>query len=117
MSTIPTFLVVGAAKTGTSWLHQCIREHPNVFVPELKEINFFSWHYDRPDWYRSLFSAREHEEEAGEISPSYMVSEETPKRINDWNPGDEADLHLSRSGRESLLSLLHVAGRGYNGRN
>jgi len=86
MSTIPTFLVVGAAKTGTSWLHQCMREHPNVFVPELKEVNFFSWHYDRPDWYRSFFSAREHEEEAGEISPSYMVSEETPKRINDWNP-------------------------------
>jgi hypothetical protein len=42
MSTVPTFLVVGAAKTGTSWLHQCMREHPNIFVPEQKEIDFFS---------------------------------------------------------------------------
>ncbi|PSO44863.1 hypothetical protein BRC21_00790 [Candidatus Saccharibacteria bacterium SW_7_54_9] len=88
MSTIPTFLVVGAAKTGTSWLHQCMREHPNIFVPEQKEIDFFSWHYDRgPERYRSFFSSRADEKEAGDISPSYMVSKEPPRRIKDWNPG------------------------------
>jgi len=82
MSTIPTFLAVGAAKTGTSWLHQCMREHPNIFVPERKEIDFFSWnHNNGPKWYRTFFSARENKEEAGEISPSYMVSEEAPKRM------------------------------------
>jgi hypothetical protein len=50
-----------------------MREHPNIFVPEQKEIDFFSWHYDRgPEWCRSFFSSRTDEKEAGEISPSYM---------------------------------------------
>ena len=118
MSTIPPFLVVGAAKTGTSWLHQCMREHPNVFVPERKEVDFFSWNYDSgPEWYRSFFSAREREEEAGEISPSYMVNGEAPKRINDWNPGTKR-IFIFRDPVERVYShYCMLLGQGGDGRH
>ena len=39
--TTPTFLMVGAAKSGTTSIYQHLREHPEVFMPEDKEPNFF----------------------------------------------------------------------------
>jgi hypothetical protein len=39
---IPSFIVAGAAKTGTSWLHKCLDAHPEVFVPREGEVGFFS---------------------------------------------------------------------------
>jgi hypothetical protein len=38
---LPTFLVVGAPKAGTSSLHRYVGEHPDVFVPQLKEPCYF----------------------------------------------------------------------------
>jgi hypothetical protein len=82
---IPTFLVVGAPKTGTTWIHRCLLEHPEVFVPNKKEINFFSFHYEKGyDWYKSFFDNGETEK--GEVSPSYMACEGVPKRIKSANP-------------------------------
>ena len=39
---LPQFLIIGAQKCGTSWLHACLREHSAVFLPADKdnEIDF-----------------------------------------------------------------------------
>ena len=42
MSRLPTFLGIGAPKCGTTWLAECLREHPQVVVPEVKEVVHFS---------------------------------------------------------------------------
>lgn len=39
---IPNFLIVGAAKSGTTSLHYYFNEHPEVFMPRCKETHFFS---------------------------------------------------------------------------
>src|SRR5205814_9208449 len=57
---LPTFLIVGAAKSGTSSLWHYLREHPDVYVPAGKEINFFSdeANFSRGlDWYTSHFKS------------------------------------------------------------
>jgi hypothetical protein len=38
----PDFLVIGPQRTGTTWLHENLRDHPDIFWPRLKEIFFFS---------------------------------------------------------------------------
>lgn len=38
---LPTFLVIGAAKCGTSSLHQYLGEHPQIGMSRTKELNFF----------------------------------------------------------------------------
>jgi hypothetical protein len=38
---LPNFLIVGAAKCGTSSLFHYVRQHPDVFMPEKKEPRFF----------------------------------------------------------------------------
>ncbi len=38
----PDFLIVGPQRTGTTWLHANLREHPEVFLAEPKELFYFS---------------------------------------------------------------------------
>lgn len=42
MSKLPTFLVVGAAKAGTTSLHYFMEQHPEICVPACKETYFFN---------------------------------------------------------------------------
>ncbi|MBP7398275.1 MAG: sulfotransferase [Chitinophagales bacterium] len=39
---LPTFLVVGAVKAGTTSLHEYLNQHPEIFMSPVKETNFFS---------------------------------------------------------------------------
>ena len=42
---LPSFLCVGAQKAGTTWLYWQLREHPDVWMPPLKEIHYFDHLY------------------------------------------------------------------------
>jgi hypothetical protein len=37
----PDFLVIGAQRSGTSWLYQVLRKHPELWLPPLKELHYF----------------------------------------------------------------------------
>jgi hypothetical protein len=37
----PDFLCIGAQKAGTTWLHQALAGHPDLWLPPLKEIHYF----------------------------------------------------------------------------
>jgi hypothetical protein len=37
----PDFLIVGAARSGTTSLYRYLRQHPDVFLPDFKEPDFF----------------------------------------------------------------------------
>ena len=38
---LPNFIVIGAAKSGTTTLYHHLRAHPDVFMPEFKEPHYF----------------------------------------------------------------------------
>jgi hypothetical protein len=40
-STGPTFLGIGAQKAGTTWLHRMLSLHPDIGMPEQKELHFW----------------------------------------------------------------------------
>ena len=42
MKNLPTFLIVGAVKAGTTSLHEYLQMHPEVYMSPIKETNFFS---------------------------------------------------------------------------
>ncbi|MEM8855189.1 MAG: sulfotransferase [Pseudomonadota bacterium] len=45
-ATAPTMLIcIGAQKAGTTWLHSYFRDHPEVYVPPLKEVHYFDFLY------------------------------------------------------------------------
>lgn len=39
--TLPHFLGIGVPKAGTTWLYENLRQHPQVWLPPLKEIHYF----------------------------------------------------------------------------
>src|SRR5436190_811051 len=49
---LPSFFVVGAAKSGTTSLHVYLDQHPDIFMSKPKEPFFFEAEYDRgPEYY------------------------------------------------------------------
>jgi hypothetical protein len=77
----PTFLIIGAMRSGTTSLARSIGAHPDVFMAREKEIHYFDLNYPRGiDWYRSHFS-NVHEHAVGEATQTYMYDEEARSRM------------------------------------
>jgi sulfotransferase family protein len=71
---LPTFLVIGAMKAGTTSLHAYLRAHPDVFMAEPKELEFFveGKNWERGvDWYQSCFASSGNATARGEASTTY----------------------------------------------
>jgi hypothetical protein len=88
-SPLPRFLVIAPPKTGSTWLADNLRCHPQLFVPAIKEVRFFSllFKWLDLDWYASHFEQAEGRV-AGEATPSYAAaSEECIHWIRDLVPG------------------------------
>jgi hypothetical protein len=93
MAVRPDFFIVGAPKTGTTSLHHYLRQHPQVFMPAVKELNFFG--SDRQlrntprltlDEYLSVFAAARDGERVGEASVSYLRSSVAAAEIAAFTP-------------------------------
>jgi hypothetical protein len=70
----PDFLVIAPPKTGSTWLAANLRCHPELFVPEVKEVKYFSSYYKHLDlsWYLGHFQDGV-DRVKGEVSPSYAL--------------------------------------------
>ncbi|QJA05897.1 sulfotransferase domain-containing protein [Thermosulfurimonas marina] len=82
---LPNFLCVGAQKAGTTTLHDILIQHPEIYLPEIKETKFFqdnSKYKKGLDYYEKEFFGKWNGEKAvGEIDPEYMYFEYVPERI------------------------------------
>ena len=80
---LPNFLIIGAQKSASTFAHECIREHPEAFMPR-HEIPFFQ----DPDYregglsqFKSIFDAAKNEKAIGIKCPDYLARPECPERI------------------------------------
>jgi sulfotransferase family protein len=70
----PDFIIVGAAKAGTTSLHHYLERHPNILMSEPKEPTYFARddRFERGEsWYLSLFNAAQSHQLCGEASTNY----------------------------------------------
>ena len=78
LTMLPTFLVIGAMKSGTTSLHGYLAAHPQVFMAEPKELHFFSvgniWQRGQA-WYEECFASASDSLARGEASPSYSQAD------------------------------------------
>jgi hypothetical protein len=80
---LPTFLGIGAQRAGTTWAFECLAEHPDIYVPQEKELHFFYVNYGRGlTWYKSQFADAGDKQARGEISPDYMYHEAALRNIS-----------------------------------
>jgi Sulfotransferase domain len=82
---LPSFLVVGAQKSGTTSLHSYLQAYPNIFLPEQKETKFFvedaryikGMEYYQHQWFSDVAPGQL----VGEVDPDYMYFDKALERI------------------------------------
>lgn len=78
----PTFLVIGAKRSGTTSLARYLGEHPEVFMAEVKEVHYFDRHLDRgEEWYRAHFADADGASQVGEATQTYLFDPRIPPRM------------------------------------
>jgi hypothetical protein len=80
-SRLPDFLAVGPQRTGTTWLHEVMRDH--VGLPRgTKETDFFLKNYSKGlDWYLEYFQGYPPRMPLGEVDPNYFGEDLARERI------------------------------------
>lgn len=77
---VPGIVCIGAQRAGTTWLFDCLSEHPEVFIPDCKEIHFFrGWNGPAPcerlsvEAYYRFFEDWQGESAILDISPGLLA--------------------------------------------
>jgi hypothetical protein len=104
---LPSFIVVGPPRTGTSWLHKVLTPYANLPGPT-KETRFFDLHFERGlDWYLSHFPADDGIKPVGEVAPTYFVSAEARARIAQTIPNVKL-IFMFRNPVQRVVSLYRM---------
>ncbi|MCX7403765.1 MAG: sulfotransferase domain-containing protein [Planctomycetia bacterium] len=71
----PDFIGIGAQKAGTTWLHCQLKQHPEIWLPETKELHYFNSANSSQslDWYQSHFASAPPHCLTGEVTPAYAI--------------------------------------------
>jgi hypothetical protein len=113
----PTFIGVGGHKCASTWMSECLREHPSVFMSDPKEIGYFTLNFKKGlEWYLDFFKDAKSFKEKGEFSATYLYNAEIPNKIMDQlgpvkiiclvrNPIERTISHLKQLNRKNLLKL------------
>ncbi|MGH3136356.1 MAG: sulfotransferase [Gaiellaceae bacterium] len=122
--TLPTFIVIGVAKGGTTSIYRYLDQHPEIFMCPDKGPNYFGYE-DARDWkwhdegeppllrhfkvttveeYEALFDGVTNERAIGEVSPQYFRCPTAARRIHECVP------HV-----KLVASLRNPADRAFSG--
>ena len=85
----PDFLIIGAAKCGTSSLFNYLKSHPQILLPHKKEISFFGHKFKYGiDWYLAHFPSISDRADfiTGEATPNYIRFSKAAQQIKDLFP-------------------------------
>jgi len=129
--TLPSFIVVGAAKAGTTALYWYLNEHPAVFMSPVKETNFFAYGrdaqgrllYGDPEVhhfpiqtmaeYERLFDGVDGAAAIGEASPIYLECPQAADRIRAAIPSVRIIASLRQPVERAYSDyLMHLRHRG-----
>jgi Sulfotransferase domain len=107
---LPDFTIVGAPKCGTTSMYDYLRPHPQVFLPEAKEIHFYGQdlRWTRPrvseaQWHNWYQDAPQHGR-VGEVAVWYLLSRTAARELHAANP-DMRIVAMLREPVEMMHSL------------
>lgn len=108
------FAGVGPQRTGTSWLHQLLHDHPRLCFPKnVKETMFFDEYYEKGlSWYTAHFAHQQKDQLCGEIGPTYFDIDSVPARIHELNPACKIIINLRDPVSRAVSLYQHHLSRG-----
>lgn len=127
----PTFIIIGAAKSGTSAIYSFLRQHPQIYMSPKKEPYYFALQgetveFKAPgdkginhravttlDEYEALFAERTDELQSGEASTLYLYSKQAAGRIKAQRPDAKLIAVLRNPVERAFSSYLHTLRDGW----
>lgn len=124
--TLPNFLIVGAAKAGTTALHKYLEQHPQIYMTPTKETNFFAFESQEINFqgvgdealkdfsitdletYKAQFAGVTNEKALGEACPSYLYYPQAANRIKQYIPQARLIVILRNPVDRAYANFLHT---------
>lgn len=127
---MPNFLIIGAAKAGTTSLYAYLAQHPQVYMSRQKEPRFFAIEGVTPNYggitqginrgsiscledYQRLFEDVGDEVAIGEASTLYLYSPKAPERIAHHIPQTKLIAVLRNPVDRAFSSYVHLVRDGF----
>jgi hypothetical protein len=127
---LPNFLIIGAAKAGTTSLYYYLKQHPQIYMSPIKEPRFFAFKDKKPNFqgpacginqtsitnyqdYYALFKDVQNEVAIGEASTIYLYSTIAAKQIKQDIPGIKLIIVLRDPIERAYSSFSHLTRDGY----
>jgi len=128
---MPNFLIVGAAKAGTTSLYHYLRQHPDIYLSPVKEPKYFALAGERRSYggpgdqddmdrhsvttleaYRRLFNGAGDGQAAGEASTLYLYDDDAAGRIRSSIPDVRLIALLRDPAERAYSNFLYMVRRG-----
>lgn len=127
LMSLPSFILLGAAKAGTTVLWEHLKAHPDIFMCPVKEPNFFAMEGKRAafagpgddaainrhcvtdlDSYSQLYSEAGKAQACGEASNLYLYSPDAPATVRHYVPDAKLLVVLRNPADRAYSSFLHL---------
>ncbi len=116
---LPDVVILGAMRSGTTFLHAALQQHAEVAATKHKELHFFTLHWNKgleyyrsqmplrwPRWmYRALFRKRPI---VLDSTPYYLFHPEAAKRLHDVLGAPKCIVLLRESGARAWSHYHHM---------
>ena len=105
------FIGIGVPRAATTWIAECLKEHPQICVSSPKEVHF--WNTKKYNfgisWYKKHFNCKNGQIK-GEYDPSYFMSEKASRRIKRYFPDIKIIVCLRNPIERAYSNYLSVIG-------
>ena len=127
---MPNFLIVGAAKAGTTALYTYLKQHPQVYTTPQKETSFFAFEGEKINFtgpgdnqvseypitdlatYQQQFQGVNQEKAIGEACPVYLYHPQAARRIHHYVPDVRLIAILRNPIDRAYTNYLHLVREG-----
>lgn len=110
----PDFLIIGGQRSASSYLHHCLREHPELYLPRKEVVYFEDPDYDQQDtdYLPRLFAMVPPTQRCGFKRPELLSRPECPERIARDLPHAQLIAVLREPVSRTVSAYFHYMGAG-----
>lgn len=110
---LPSFLILGGQRCGTTSLYRYLSEHPDVHPALVKEIQYFTLNHGKgEDWYRSNFPPAHEGSQSFDASPYYLFHPAAAERAAALLPDAKSIVLLRNPVDRAFSHFQHNVGLG-----
>jgi hypothetical protein len=109
------FAVIGAQKSGSTFLHRCLMEHPQIYMPR-REVRYFEdpeFGMSAPHDLARMFCKASPDQKLGVKRPDYLPRPECAARLHEHNPGLKLVAILRNPIERAVSAYFHLIRLGF----